>query len=151
MNAIEKFHEVHGECVEHKGMLFFIDGACRENSTFGGMTEPPENEQQKAKAILLFWKIKLNYAVTRFDEKKQALLWAAQAAARDGASAPPESELEELKALKKEVQKCQKAANEAAQTVEDSVPESVRQRETFFEEQRQKGQQFANKLAKIEV
>lgn len=151
-SIVQEFHERHGpDYIQVEGWLLWPNGAYRESSPYGILVEPDPDPRKRAERIAVYWSKRLDQAVTRFDEKKYQLRMAAHAAVKDGAVPPPEAELTALAELKKEVEYCRKQSEKAEGAAEKAVPEDVRERREMLNRNRNAGNEFSEKLAKIIV
>ena len=134
-----------------RGWTYFPDGAVRENSNYGALREPPTDPHQRAKAVGLYWSLRLKAAVSAFDELKQALKLHAHAAVRDGANPPNEESLAELKRRKAEVETIQAKSAEADANVQATIPAQQLERAAQKAARQKAGQAVADKLNRITV
>jgi hypothetical protein len=149
---VAKFDNRHGAFVVIGNWVIFADGAKRECNPLGPLNEPPEDDWERAKIINQYWQHKLELAVEEFDLHKSSLLRMAKAHSRETFTPPPPEEaLAKLTELKKKVMKLRVKANDAEAAVEEAVPENIKQRAEEAEENRQRQQDFVNRLSKIEI
>lgn len=151
---IQEFDNRHGNFVCYADRLYFEDGACRERDPIGKMVEVPPDKHQRAKRVLVYWKLKLDLAVRHFDTQKQHGLAAAQSMVNYGGHIhddPNDQIVENLKKLKLEVDKIKAHYEEAEKAVTGTVPEEQKEKEQQTEECKQKWREHASKLQSIEI
>lgn len=153
MSYREQFVTHHGEYVKLEDDKFlFQDGAWCEGSPMGIMAEPPEDSTQLAKLMVKFWSAKLNRAVSAFEQLRDQLHNAAQAAKQSGYSPPDDEDLAPLLQLQKTVKGLQKKVANAKADVEAS-PAQQRLRKHAAERARsaQAAETVAAKIKAIRV
>lgn len=75
---VKDFHTKHS-LNDKSGFVFdgnwiiYIDGASRENASFGAMQEPSKDKRERLKVIERFYELKLKLAVQEFTLYKQGL------------------------------------------------------------------------------
>ena len=147
------FYQEHGEYVVVENMSVFADGAKCERAPYGIMVDAPSDPHELAKAILRFWKVKLNRAVARFNSLHSELQIVAKTNKISPRCSPPPSHesLEQLRQLKKTIADYHTKYQQAEKAVEDSIPENVKLRQKQDDENREKNEQFLDELSSIEI
>ncbi len=97
---IRKFIEEHGNSIGHNGWIYHEDGARREASSHGTLQRPPEDPQQRAKAIAYYWQLVAERAETEFVEFQQQIKNHYQDALTHRYTLPPTGHREALAQLK---------------------------------------------------
>lgn len=72
--TFEEFRAEHGEFVRQHGHYYFLDGS-RASSTDGAwyaMSEPPENEYERLRAVRRYWQCKIDNLTSQFNRLKMS-------------------------------------------------------------------------------
>ncbi|MFZ0033390.1 MAG: hypothetical protein WAK60_00185 [Sedimentisphaerales bacterium] len=155
---IKFFDEFHGDCVVIGNWIFYEDGAMRERSVGFStpLMEPPENERECAKNILVFTEAKLQLAREEFDNFKNQLKQRCQLIAEQGdcnnpLSPPSTEDIQKLENLKIKVMSWQKRLKKTRKDFEATTPAYVKKRAKRCGENRSKTIDVAVAIEKIEV
>jgi hypothetical protein len=146
-----EFTERHGRCVPldngywlfHDGALISDDGVDRH--------EPPDDPYQLALLIEEYHEELYNRAADEFDDLRDRLKRAGEAAVAGNGSPPPTRELERLKALRKKVLKRLERLDKARKKVDRLKPEKLRRRDRLQAELRAEGEEFLGRLRDIKL
>lgn len=151
------FDERHGsDCIQiqgdsFRGYLVYSDGAMRERSAYGAMSEPPVDPLERAKVQLVYHEELLRRATEDFDACKQNLLSLAQATYRGEPLPPPESEIERLNRLADVVRERRKTYQAAQERVEELTPANVKGQDAERARRRQQCDDFIASVRSIKV
>lgn len=75
MGSVEDFHGKHGpEMVIHNGLVYFPDGATRDNSEGCRLMPPSEDPRERARCVLIFHKVTYELAAAKFRKNKERAL-----------------------------------------------------------------------------
>lgn len=151
--SAQAFDAEHGEFIIRDNHLIFEDGAARENSVPAMLFDPPSDEHECAKRIVLFHKIRLERAVTEFDDLKRGLTKFTKRNLGDRRvpGPPPFEQLNELKRLRTIVRDRQEALQHAEAQVEATIPKEQLAREKQRAERRAENENFLGQLEQIQI
>lgn len=116
---IRLFDEEHGESVHVGNMIYYADGASRENSSFPAMHSPPYDPFERARKVIFFHEQSLAKEREKFDKFKSALQLRGDAT---------DDEVAHLKALQRKVKHHQRKLEEAQDDVKPANPHAIRWR-----------------------
>lgn len=151
------FDERHGsDCIQvqggnFRGYLVYSDGAMRERSAYGAMSDPPSDPLERAKVQLVYHEELLRRAVEDFEKCKAHLLSLGSATFRGEPLPPPESEIERLNRLADVVRERRKAYEQAEQRVEEATPAHFREQDAERARRRQQSEDFMTAVRNIKV
>ena len=157
---VHEFDEKHGGlalAIAHETILYWPDGAYREINKLGVLADnqPLDNDvlqtQKNQRYRLFYAKLKLEQGISLFEHLQKNLIKRTEEASQSDTIPPSENELDELKALRKEVMKwqseCESVEAEMNPPRPPDSPEIIRTKA----KNRAKTQAFRKRLDAIEV
>jgi len=144
---------------ENEDIVTFGNWILRSNGDLHdglGMVKKPDNEFEKSKLIVTFWKRKSELAIEEFDDKKSMLLSDAQSRlSRDdnpgGTCMEKDEAISLLKELKKKVTFCQVELSKAELRLEQCTPHSIKKNLDIAEQNRARLGDFVSSISGIEI
>lgn len=73
-----EFEKEHGDSEEYNGLMFYADGATRHAHPEGQLTGLPEDVSKRIKNQITYAKLKYNFLVRKFNDKKYDAMQTAQ-------------------------------------------------------------------------
>jgi hypothetical protein len=120
----EEFDKAHGgNGVVHDEIIYYADGATRENLHHGMQYDPPTDPLTRARNVRVYWEQHRHWARVKFTQLKHRLQAQAVSAARGTYTAPREVEIVELEELQKRVKSLDKKWQEAVATEDGLHPQ----------------------------
>jgi hypothetical protein len=153
----QQFNLKHGDDgIIIKGYVYFSDGATREANSYGLLSDPPYNSEERCKLILYYWEERLRRAIAFFDEQKGNLVSQARGNLHEEVCTPPppcdtEWAVQQLKKVQDAVKEVQKKRDEARMNLEKVTPKWKIERAIQAQANKEKNQQFLAAVISIEV
>jgi hypothetical protein len=131
--------------------VLYSTGAVRERSVYGVQMPPPEDKYECAKNKVRYWEVRLDLAVTAFNDMRDGLGMSASVAHRQGAAPPSKEELKELRKLQREVRQTSRNLEAARMEVETTTPKWLKEHRASKVANQQAAADFATELRKIKI
>lgn len=162
MSSITEFDAKHGEYIVDNGWVYFEDGACRENNSYGMMSSPddldtPEHQRSVKQNVVRYWALRLERVTAEFQNIKREYTQHCKTAINETRGigiAPPatvEEAVEKLEALKESVTLCRSKLEDAQEQLDSTKSDRELQREKQNEANRSDNAQLLNAIEKIEI
>jgi hypothetical protein len=153
---IKKFDDAHGDFVVVDNQILYEDGAQRDLNPYGVLCEPPLDDKECIKRIIKFREARMNLAREQFQVFKNNLAMQCSIATKQGncnnPPQPPSAEaVARLKEIRKKVLHWQGKLTAARKKLEETIPENIKQRNDYCEQNRQKATDVMLEIESIEI
>lgn len=126
LTRTEQFDNFHGESIAVGSWVYFHDGARREAFSYGLLQDVPRSDYERCQNIVVYREQHFRRATAAFEQLRQVLHNRGQIALANGSPPPPQSSLDALKELQRNMRKCERKLIAAQSELEKHKPSHLR-------------------------